>query len=249
VASVLLFVIVTATFFGAFLWYNHAQTGDALLMPYQKYASLYAPFDRFGLDNAGQGGLNTAFNLSRLNRWLFGFAPSLLPVAALFLFGAFMAWDLLFLIAFLLLAAAHVFHWFWGTPWYGPLYYYESAGFLVIIAARSILQGSEKRDATPLAVLCILAFSAPLFCASQAQGLGKRTHDIWGPVPTIQVEEGSWVIMEDDPPFKARYLGAAPEWMTGGFRVLNSGSGADLRAHHPGKRIYLYKNGRLEEVP
>ncbi|MFH2003042.1 MAG: glycosyltransferase family 39 protein, partial [Planctomycetota bacterium] len=86
--SLALFGLGFAVFAALLLAYNQAQTGDALLNPYEKYAEMNTPYDQFGLENAGQGGINSLFNLSRLNRWLFGFAPSLLLLIPLFVLGA-----------------------------------------------------------------------------------------------------------------------------------------------------------------
>jgi hypothetical protein len=260
--GLLLFAGALAAFAGLLLLYNHAQTGDAMVNPYEKYAERYAPYDRLSLENAGQGGLNTVFNLSRLNRWLFGFAPSLLPVAALFLVGAAVSWDILFLACLVALAAAYVLHWFWGTPWYGPLYYYECGAFLVILAARGLLGAGawlqkaspDRRGALFLSGLCILMLAAPSFLAGQSKNAEERIQQIWKPVLEVREnppERGAWILFEGEASsFDPRYVGATPEWMTRGFRILDAGAGdaKDLKALHPDRRIFFHDGENLKEV-
>jgi hypothetical protein len=257
-----LFLAALALAGGFMLLYNKAQTGDPLLFPYQKYAELYTPYDRFGLENAGQGALNTVFNLSRLNHWLFGYAPSLLVPAVLFFLGAVASWELLFLGAFVVLAGAYVFHWFWGTPYYGPLYFYECTAFLILLSARCFVLASERlstvftpdRGALYLTLMCVILFATIPSLSDQVEDVAIRIQELWMPMEGIiqaPVEEGAFVIMMDGPTgFRTRYMGAAPEWMTGGIRILSGAEGdpSELKALNPDNTIYLYtKDGLVEQ--
>lgn len=261
--GLVLFGIGFSIFAGLLLAYNYEQTGDALLNPYDKYAAEYTPYDKFGPDNASQGAMNTLFNVSRLNRWLFGFAPSLLLVIPLFAVGAATAWEIVFVLALIALAGAYVFHWFWGIPWYGPLYYYECAGFCAILAARSLLLARERLSTSTasshanlwLAGLAVLLFTTPNFFCRQIDSASHRIEKVWQPILELRqspVEYGSWVVFDDEPPgFRATYIGAAPESMTMGIRVLTSHGGdiEALRLRNPDRIIYRYQNGKPTEVP
>lgn len=263
VASGLLLILALASGLGFMLWYNHAQTGDMWMFPYQKYASVYTPYDRFCTDNAPQGLLNSAFNLSRINNWLLGFSPSLLPAAAILLFWAAASWDLLFIFTFLLLAASYVFHWFWGTCWYGPLYFYECSIFLILLTARGLIlvfnrltiPGAPKKGAALIMGLCLFLFAGPSFQIQQVTSASDRVKELFKPMDEAlehSPEIGSWVILKDRPPaFKANYMGAAPTWMTGGVRFLNGNLGdpKKLKSNYPIQGIHILKeNNTLEEV-
>ncbi len=265
VLSALLFLGSAAAAVLFLLWYNNALTGDAYLFPYQKYAAMYAPFDRFSLDYAPQGALNTVFNISRLDCWLFGFAPSLVLVVLVFLLGAAASWELLFGASFLCLAGAYLFHWFWGTPWYGPLYYYECSGFLIILAARGLILAAERiqhragpmKSSFGMAVICVALFSAPGFYASQVNAASWRVHKVWKPLFDLRKSSptsNAWVVPSGYTGAASGYLGAAPEWMTGGVRILNNKGGPPekLKAVNPEKTIYTIENlglkAYLEEI-
>ncbi|MFH2000296.1 MAG: hypothetical protein ABIK28_11485, partial [Planctomycetota bacterium] len=105
-----------------------------------------------------------------------------------------------------------------------------------------------------LAGIAVLLFSIPVFFGYQVRAASDRVQQIWGPVLGVRnsdPEPGSWVIIEDEAPgFRAEYLGASPEWLTHGFRILSpkGGSPDSLKQQNPDQRIYRYHDQRLDEV-
>jgi hypothetical protein len=148
----LLFSLALLIFLGIFLSYNHALTGNAFLMPFQMWGNEHLVRDRYGFGTHGdythdfdKGLTNTRLNLRRLNEWLFGWPCSILFICALFFFYPLNKWDYIFFSGFLLLVIAYLF-WWWAGEVLGPLYYYDSLVFLVVLSARGFLKLTECID-------------------------------------------------------------------------------------------------------
>ena len=260
----------------ATLAYNQAQTGEALLFPYARFAELYASFDRYGFHNASQGLLNSAFNLARLDHWLFGITLSLLPAAALFVFRKAGGYGLLFLGVLLALTGAYALHWFWGTPWHGPLYFYEASVFLMLLTARGIQVSSERLKGWRgpvtgmflLVGITVLVSGVPRLLEDQVDRGEERVGRIFGPVIDAsdaidaamatgsEFDEQSenhatWLIMErNGEGFDPTYVGSAPPWLTGGFRILD-GHAEDptrLATANPDARIFHHVQDTIRRV-
>ncbi len=133
--------LAAAPFVLAFLAYDKVFTGSWFYPPQQ----LWWPFDQvgFGPDHGPWGftpndGLNnTSRNLSELLEHGFGWPAFLtLSLAAVpFLAGRARRWDWLFLAGFLAVVAGYACWWADGIM-YGPRFYFEGFGFLVLLTAR-----------------------------------------------------------------------------------------------------------------
>lgn len=158
VAAVLGAVAGGLPFAAAMLLYNQAITGDAFLIPYHQYAVTFGPFqngepvDVYGKGDFAQGLLDQA------GRWSAAFA-GILGAAALGFWGL---WRLrardggAALLFAVLGPLAYSFHWYQGHKAYlGPLYCYESLGFL-LCGALLVLQAAPQRarHAFALAAIC-----------------------------------------------------------------------------------------------
>ena len=148
----LLFALSLFIFLVMFLYYNHTLTGDAFRMPFQMWGNEHLVRDRYGFGTHGdythdfdKGFNNTRINLRRLNEWLFGWPCSILFVCALYFFYPLNKWDYIFFTGFILLVVAYLF-WWWAGEVLGPLYYYDSLVFLVILSARGLLKLIEFID-------------------------------------------------------------------------------------------------------
>ena len=152
-------------FLACALLYNHLQTGDWLLSPYQAYARDFGPFFAPGSPRAGQpmdvygnGDLLTGL-LRQGGRWsvaLFG----CLGAAA---FGFWGLWrsrrrDGGSAVAFaVLLPLAYSLHWYPGHwAYHGPLYLYETLG-LLLIGALALLDDAPPRWRRALPLAAVIA--------------------------------------------------------------------------------------------
>ena len=132
----------------AFLLYNKALTGSYTYPPQQ----LWWAFDQvgFGPNNGPYGftpigGLNnTARNLAQLLSHGYGWPPFLtLSLASIpFVSGRAKTWDWLFLGGFLCLIAGYACWWADGIM-YGPRFYFEGFGFLILLTARGVATAVE----------------------------------------------------------------------------------------------------------
>lgn len=134
-------------FAAGLLLYHQALTGNPFAIPYHEYAVKYGPFvagspiDIYGNGDVVQG------LLDQTGRWSVAFAGVLGAVA----FGFWGLWRLrardggAALLFALLGPIAYSFHWYQGHKAYlGPLYCYESLGFL-LCGALAVLQAAPER--------------------------------------------------------------------------------------------------------
>lgn len=152
-------------FLAVFLSYNLLTTGNAFQTAYE----LWWPFDRLGFGpdiginghDLDDGLRNTRVNSNALASFLFGWpgrlslAPAVVAVvlSLLAVLGRLYrqakarptgepipeAWDLILTSVVLSLAAIHILYWTPGQM-YGPRYYMEAVGPLVILSARGFMQ-------------------------------------------------------------------------------------------------------------
>lgn len=136
-------LIATLPFLAAFLAYNAYFTGDPFYPPQQ----LWWEFDRvgFGPDHGPWGftpidGLNnTSRNLWELLEHTYGW-PAFLTLALAsipFVTGQVQTWDALLGAGFLALVAGYACWWADGIM-YGPRFYFEGLGFLLLLTARGV---------------------------------------------------------------------------------------------------------------
>ncbi|MGH2457478.1 MAG: glycosyltransferase family 39 protein, partial [Chloroflexota bacterium] len=136
-------VLAAIPFVGAFLAYNAHFTGNPFYPPQQ----LWWAFDSVGFGPGhGPWGFtpidalnNTSRNLLELVEHTYGWPEFLtLSFATIpFLTGRFRTWDWLFLASFAALVGGYGLWWADGIM-YGPRFYYEGLGFLVLLTARGI---------------------------------------------------------------------------------------------------------------
>jgi 4-amino-4-deoxy-L-arabinose transferase-like glycosyltransferase len=135
------------------LAYNRALTGSALVHPFE----LWWSFDRVGFgETVGMHGghhlawglVNVWANLTELQRWLFGWPAQLTFVLALvpFVSGSRRGSDWLLGATAFSVMAVYVFYWADGIM-YGPRYYYELVGILVLLSARGVSRIGELASA------------------------------------------------------------------------------------------------------
>src|SRR5262249_55300368 len=153
-------LVAALPFVVAFLAYNRVFTGDWFYPPQQ----LWWTFDEvgFGPDHGPWGFTpvdalnNTSRNLSELLTHAFGW-PTFLTLAILlipFVTRCARAWDWLFLAEFLAIIAGYALWWADGIM-YGPRFYYEGFGFMLLLTARGfdalmdIGKNSEARSQKP----------------------------------------------------------------------------------------------------
>ena len=129
----------------AWLGYNAALTGS----PFKDTMVLWWPFDTVGFGpNHGPFGFypadglyNTTRNLTELQSHLFGWPPylTLLFIALPFVLLRARREDWLFLAAFVCLVAGYAAWWADGIM-FGPRFYFESIGFLLLLTARGVFE-------------------------------------------------------------------------------------------------------------
>jgi hypothetical protein len=148
-------MVVALPFVAAFLGYNHVFTGDWFYPPQQ----LWWPFDKvgFGPDHGPWGFTsvdalnNTSRNLFELLTHAYGW-PTFLTLAILpipFVTRRARAWDWLFLAGFVAIIAGYALWWADGIM-YGPRFYYEGFGFMILLTARgfdALVDAGKYREA------------------------------------------------------------------------------------------------------
>jgi hypothetical protein len=134
-------LLCAVPFVAAFLAYNRVFTGNWFYPPQQ----LWWPFDQvgFGPDHGPWGFTpndalnNTSRNLTELLAHGFGW-PAFLTLAILpipFVIGRARAWDWVFLAGLVGIVVGYAFWWADGIM-YGPRFYFEGFGFLILLTAR-----------------------------------------------------------------------------------------------------------------
>ena len=140
-AGTLLFVLASGLGLAGYLLYNHLAVGDPWTPTYLYYQASDAL--GFGPRPPGQipavhtpaAGLRAMWdNLLLLDRWLFGFPGSLALILALGLFGWNRRWSPLCLAVPLCVWLGYVLFWFEGIRIVGPVYYFETLVFLLVLA-------------------------------------------------------------------------------------------------------------------
>jgi 4-amino-4-deoxy-L-arabinose transferase-like glycosyltransferase len=151
--------LVFGAFLALFLFYNHAQTGDALRQPFSLWDPTDQPgFSRQGFDLALAWRQNISLRLRELNDWT-SYAPFLV-LASLFWRDSHRPLGLLLLSMFLALLGAYFLYFGDAGNRYGPRYLYE--GSLVLFALPAIAISRIGRIGA-LVVLVILVLNASVF--------------------------------------------------------------------------------------
>ncbi|WP_031387048.1 hypothetical protein [Desulfonatronum thiodismutans] len=137
------FALASASGVLAILIYNTLSTGDPLMMTYLKYTEtqkLGFGSRHFGrIDHSLSRGLGILVsNVSLLNTWLWGFFGSLILCLALAFIGWKKHWTKLLIGAILSVWIGYVYFWYQGSRDFGPLYYYETLPFIIIVASLGI---------------------------------------------------------------------------------------------------------------
>lgn len=141
--SVAGFSLILAMFLTTLFAFNWLTNGHPLLFGYQAlWGNDIGP--GFGLTGWGRfhtplrGLLQTLSNLNGMNKYLFELpVPSLLLVSIVFFTGTRNHWDYLFVTSLIALGGAFAFYWY--QDWcFGPRFLFESAGPLIILAARGL---------------------------------------------------------------------------------------------------------------
>ncbi len=284
------------------LLYNVLTTGHPLRSAYEVYWSFDRLGFGPGLDSDGFHGLdeglsNTGVMLQQLADYLFGWPAklSLLPaalavglaVAALIRrarSGATvspsgrpptspLAWDLLHLAVVLSLIALHVAYWA-NKSLYGPRYYFEALGALVLLSARGLIQGTDvlsrlmtrlapawqhPRRAAAIGVLVVLgALTLQAYTGFAAQELRRYTG--WYGIDgaglrqvraaglnnaLVFVQHRSWI---DYAPFFAENGPTLDGPVVYAIDRGDDQNHALLRLY-PGRRAYRYAGGQLVALP
>ena len=185
-------LVVGAVFLAAYLGYNAALTGSALLLP----RNLFNPADKFGFGvgvgfygrhTLASGLVNTDELLTSLTITLFGwpFSLALAFLALPFLRRRPADWDVLHGAIVALFVLAYVGYFYHGIT-YGPRYYLEAVPSMAVLAARglqrlaagvgALLAGlgrggaaARARPAAGLLLVALLACDAVYFEPRQAQ--------------------------------------------------------------------------------
>lgn len=140
--------IVFACFVGIQLWFNNATNGDPFMYGYER---LHGPTHRpgfgeistqYGIEthSFSRGAEQACSNVLNLNQMLFEWpVTSLLFVAIALLSLRVFAWHLVFLCSVAGLVFAYIYHYALGIA-FGPRFYYESMGLLIVVCAYGIMQ-------------------------------------------------------------------------------------------------------------
>lgn len=160
-------LLVVLPFVAAFFVYNRVMTGHFLLPPQE----LWWKWDKvgFGPDKGPWGYYpidalnNTSRNLAELLTHGFGWPPFLTLAFAVvpFATGRARAWDWLFLLGFLAVVVGYAFWWADGIM-YGPRFYFEGFGFLILLTARGFDVALGFASRAPVTRALILATVAGL---------------------------------------------------------------------------------------
>lgn len=130
--------------------YNYLTTGNPFLFGYQaKYSTLgFLGSAQIGYPHSLPGGiLNTNYNLTALNQYLFEWPlPSLFFVFLLFLpLVKRNKWDILFISSCLCLAGGYFFYYYQDLC-FGPRFYFCATPFLAMLTVRGILKVPELTE-------------------------------------------------------------------------------------------------------
>ena len=263
----LLFSFALLIFFGIFLSYNHALTGDAFLMPFQMWGNEHLVRDSYGFGTHGdythdfdKGFTNTRLNLRRLNEWLFGWPCSLLFICALFFFYPLNKWDYIFFSGFLLLVIAYLF-WWWAGEVLGSLYYYDSLVFLVVLSARGFIKLTECIDGKKYAMgrTGVMIFTIILFLFSLVNFFPAKIEETYNMVsafktPAFEIKKNNvhnaivFITFVEGGWFKNRfYIHNSPELLDDILFARNLGKKNKLLMnYYPDRNYYIYSVNKDE---
>ncbi len=253
-----------APFVGLWLAYNTVMAGG----PLHNTMELWWSFDRlgFGPDRglAGHtpfgGLLNTLRNMGELNRHLFGWPAAFTLAFALvpFALGRATRWDRLLLASAACVMVGYFFWWADGVM-YGPRFYFEAIGPLLLLSGRGlqvlVQAGSAPgRVLAPTLLVVLIAGGTALYLPPWVAALKGYNYVHRGPVNVVERSGISNAIVLIDP-------GPAQQWWNYGMVFSANSPFLDndviyardrpsvdltgLRAAFPGRRIVRLVGDRL----
>ena len=193
-AGTLLFVMASGLGLALFLFYNQLTVGDPWTPTYLYYQASDAlgfgprpPGQIPSVHTPGSGLRAMGENLLLLDRWLFGFPGSLVLVLGLGLFGWNRRWSPLCLAAPFCVWLGYVLFWFDGIRLVGPVYYFETLVFLLVLACFGLQRLHRSAALLPVRlrpVLAALSWLVVACCAllfsRQQSGLLRAWQDLGG---------------------------------------------------------------------
>ena len=222
-----------------FLLYNHAAIGDFLTPTYLYYQASDAlgfgprPPGKIPAMHTPLIGFKALFeNLVLLDRWLYGFPGGFVLLVVLLVTGWNRRWSPLLVAVPCLVWLGYVLFWFEGIRLVGPVYYYETLPFLLLLLAFglrriwSLLSQTRKRGWALAVTLPVLA-AGLLFSWQQGgflrdwQELTGQYHDLLRNAP-----ENSLILVRKIP---------GMHYMTQGMAYNPNGIDSDPLVAHLGK--------------
>jgi len=236
--ALLPFLLCLAVFFA----YNRAQTGQALLQPFQKYAPWDAPsWPKDGQDWRIRAETHLLFRTWDLARWL-----PLSPLLVIFAccvqpFRGNPTYRVL-IAAFISTFVGFFFYWGDGIIQYGPRYLFETLGFLVVLTG-AVVEGFRERGLLAMAGLLILNFSTYVEASREVSVQIEEKRNVFKLARELQ--------LSDAIVFLRTGSGSAPAWdcSRNGIDFTDpvlfvqdlGAENPNLLAEYPARRGYVYQ--------
>ena len=240
-AGTLLFAVFSGLGVVVFQYYNAVTVGDPWTPTYLYYQASDAL--GFGPRPAGQipshhtfsAGIKAMWeNLIFLDRWLLGVPGSLVLAVGLGVVGWDRRWSLLCLTSAVIVWLGYVLFWFEGVRTVGPVYYFETLPFLLVLLAFGLrkiyllLAPAENRRLIYVTFSCLLLGGGSLFFSWQ-QGHFIRGHqDLGGQYRRLLklAPENSLILVSKIP---------GMHYVTRGMAFNQKGLASDPLVAHKGK--------------
>jgi len=253
-----------APFLGLWFGYNTVMAGG----PLHNTMELWWSFDRLGFGpDRGLGGhtpfgglLNTLRNVAEMNRHLFGWPGALTLMFALvpFALGRASRWDRLLLASAACVMVGYFFWWADGVM-YGPRFYFEAMGPLLLLSGRGLhvlaqAGSAPGRVLAPAMLVVLVAGATALYLPPWIGALNGYNYVHRGPVSAVERSGISDALVLVDP-------GSIQQWWNYGMvfsanspfldndviyaRATPSVDLAKLRAAFPERRIVRLVADRL----
>jgi hypothetical protein len=172
-------------------------------------------------------------NLHLLDHWLLGFPGSLLLTVALGIFGWNRRWSPLCLASAVMVYLGYVLFWFEGVRTVGPVYYYETLPFLLVLLGfglKKIYQlrsFPKERTWIYASSCCLLLMCGSLFFSWQQAGIIRDWQNFAGQYRSLlkQAPKNSLILVSKIPGmnFLTRGMAVNPEGLASDPLVLHKG--------------------------